>query len=84
LQANERRPGEALAALNVNVRELAVELVVGPLCATSFADRLTWFTGWDRSEMVGPANAMFLTWARIGAMPVPGVADRLGHQPGVR
>jgi len=78
LQANEGRPGEALAALNVNARELAVELVVGPLCAATLAANLTWFTGWDASEVVGPANAMLLTWARIGAMPVPDVANKHG------
>ena len=78
LQANEGRPGEALASLNVNSRELAVELVVGPLCATTLAGNLTWFTGWDTSDVVGPANTMLLTWARIGAMPVPDVACNHG------
>jgi hypothetical protein len=44
---NEGRPGEALAAVNIDPRRLAVELVVGPLTAHSLARGVDWFTGCD-------------------------------------
>ncbi len=47
LSLNEGRPGEALAAVNIDPRRLAVELVVGPLAAHSIARGVEWFTSCD-------------------------------------
>jgi hypothetical protein len=71
LAPNEGRPGEALAAINIDPRTLAVELVVGPLTAHSLARGIEWFTGCDMTALHGAANQMLQTWARIGRISVP-------------
>jgi hypothetical protein len=71
LSPNEGRPGEALAAVNIDPRTFAVELVVGPLTAHSLARGIEWFTGCDMTGLHGPANQMLQTWARIGRKNVP-------------
>jgi hypothetical protein len=68
---NEGRPGEALAAVNIDARRLAVELVAGPLTAHSLARGVERFTGCDMSDLHGPANQMLRTWSRIGQMNGP-------------
>lgn len=75
LQPNDGRPEEVLAAINVDARELAVELVVGPLCATRLAENLHWFTDWDATELVEASNRTLMIWARIGAMPTSAEAN---------
>jgi hypothetical protein len=69
----EGRPGEALAAVNIDPRRLAVELVVGPMTAHSLARAFEWFTGCDMSSLHGPANQMLMIWSRIGQVSVPSV-----------
>jgi hypothetical protein len=71
LSANEGRPGEALAAVNIDPRRLAVELVVGPLAAHSLARAVEWFTGCDMSSLHGPANQMLIIWSRVGQINMP-------------
>jgi hypothetical protein len=71
LSPNEGRPGEALAAVNIDPRRLAVELVVGPLTAHSLARGIEWFTSCDMSNLHGPANHMLRTWSRIGRINGP-------------
>jgi hypothetical protein len=71
LSSNEGRPGEALAAVNIDPRTLAVELVVGPLTAHNLARGIEWFTGCDMTGLHGPANQMLQTLARIGRINVP-------------
>ena len=68
---NEDRPGEALAAVNIDPQRLALELVVGPLTAHSLARGIAWFTGCDMSDLHGPANQMLRTWSRIGRINGP-------------
>lgn len=68
---NEDRPGEALAAVNIDPQRLALELVVGPLTAHSLARGIAWFTGCDMSHLHGPANQMLRTWSRIGRINGP-------------
>lgn len=67
LSPNEGRPGEALAAVNIDPRTLAVELVGGPMIAHNLARGIEWFTGCDMTGLHGPANQMLRTW---------GVSDR--------
>ena len=71
LSPNEGRPGEALAAVNIDPRTLAVELVVGPLSAHNLARGIQWFTGCDMTGLHGLANQMLQTWTRIGRINVP-------------
>jgi hypothetical protein len=73
LSPNEGRPGEALTAVNIDPRKLAVELVVGPLAAHGLARGVEWFTGCDMSSLHGPANQMLMTWSRVGRISVPAV-----------
>jgi hypothetical protein len=67
------RPGEALAAVNLDAESLARELVAGPLAAHSMAKGVEWFTGCDLSDLHGPANQMLCTWARVGKLQLPEV-----------
>jgi hypothetical protein len=71
LTPNEGRPGEALAAVNIDPRTLTAELIVGPLTAHRLARGVEWFTGCDMTGLHGPANQMLQTWARIGRINVP-------------
>jgi hypothetical protein len=71
LSPNGGRPDEALAAVNIDPRTLAVELVVGPRTAYNLARGIEWFTGCDMTGLHGPANQMLRTWARIGRISVP-------------
>jgi hypothetical protein len=71
---NEGRPGEALAAVNIDPLRLAVELVVGPLTAHRLAKGVEWFTRCDMSDLHAPAIQMLRTWARIGQMNGPVVS----------
>lgn len=71
LSPNVGRPGEALAAVSIDPRTLAVELVVGLLTAHNLARGIEWFTGCDMTGLHGPANHMLQTWARIGRINVP-------------
>ena len=71
LSPNEGRPGEALAAVGIAPRTLAVELVAGPLTAHNLAKGMEWFTGCDMTGLHGPANQMLQTWARIGRIDAP-------------
>jgi hypothetical protein len=68
---NEGRPGEALAAVNIDPRTLAVEPVAGPMAARRLARGIGWFTGCDMSRLHGPANQMLMIWTRVGQISVP-------------
>ena len=67
------RPGETLAAVNLDAESLARELVAAPLAAHGMARGIEWFTGCDLSDLYDPANRMLLTWARVGKLQVPGM-----------
>ena len=71
---NEGRPGEALAAVNIDHQRLAVELAVGPLTVHRLAKGVPWFTRCDMSDLHAPAIQMLRTWARIGQMNGPMVS----------
>jgi hypothetical protein len=71
MSPNEGRPGEALAAVNIDPRTLAVELVAGPMAAHSLARSVEWFTGCDMNSLHGPANQMLETWARVAQIKIP-------------
>jgi hypothetical protein len=70
---NEGRPGEALAAVNIDPQRLAVELVVGAMIAHRLAQGVEWFTGCDMSSLHNPANQMLMIWSRVGRISVPTV-----------
>jgi hypothetical protein len=72
--ADDGRPGEALAAVNLDPQSLALELVVGPMTAHSLAAGIEWFGGSDMSSLYGLANRMLLTWARVAQLEAPGSA----------
>jgi hypothetical protein len=66
---NEGRPGEALAAVNIDARTLAVELIVGPMTAHGLTRGIEWYTRCDMSDLHGPASRLLWTWSRIGRLP---------------
>ena len=67
LAPNEGRPGEALAAVNIDPRTVAVELVVGPLTAHSLARGIEWFTGCDMTALHGPPRTKCSRPGRVSA-----------------
>lgn len=71
MSPNDGRPGEALAAVNIDPQRLATDLMVGPLTAHSLARSVEWFTGCDMNNLHGPANQMLQIWARIGQITTP-------------
>jgi hypothetical protein len=69
-------PGQVLASLNIKADSLALQLMAGPLCASSLVVRLRCFAGWD-SEEIGPSIVrMLTTWGRIAGTPYPGPEQR--------
>lgn len=65
-------PEEAQAAINTNPRVIALELLVGPMCAVGLLEGLRWFTGWDVDDVSQPAVVMLDTWGRVAGVPYPG------------
>jgi hypothetical protein len=61
--------GERTAQINPTSDRLALELLVGPLCATHMIERLCWYTGWDTHQITEPVNQMLATWAHVAEIP---------------
>ena len=66
------RHGSPQVELNVPARTFALDLLAGPLCASTVIERLAWFTGWDTDDMERPVVEMLHTWGRIARVPYPG------------
>jgi hypothetical protein len=61
-------PGEALAAVNLESRSAAVELIAAPMSALNLAKGLEWFTGTDMTRLHKPANTMLQVWAHVAGL----------------
>ncbi len=64
--------------VNVGAQALALQLLAGPLCATTLIERLRRFFGWDTSEVDNAARMMLATWGRIGEVEYPGALSGQG------
>ena len=65
-------PGKVQTQLNVRAGELAQQLFVGPLCATTLVEHLRWFLGWDTAGIDRPVTYMTNIWCRISGIPSMG------------
>jgi hypothetical protein len=71
---NKGRPGEVIAAINIDARTLATELIAGPLAGHTLARRIEWFTGCDMSSLYEPGNQMLEVWAGVSKLQIPAAA----------
>jgi hypothetical protein len=73
------QPGHVLAPINMNARDFARHLIVGPLCASTLVEHLAWFAGWDIDDLSPLVIKMLHAWGRIAGVPYPG-ADLRRHR----
>jgi hypothetical protein len=64
--------GDEPGQINASAGSLAMELQVGPMCASSLAEGLCWFAGWDIDQVTAATTWMLHTWGRIAGVPYPG------------
>jgi hypothetical protein len=55
--------------LNSSAQGLALELLVGPLCAATLAEHLIWYPGWDCGTTRTLATQMVHVWGDIAGVP---------------
>lgn len=65
-------PGQVFTNLEVRADSLALHLMAGPLCATSMADRLCRFAGWDMDEVRPSITQVLTVWGRVAGTPYLG------------
>jgi hypothetical protein len=65
-------PGKVIIQMNLNARDAALHLMAGPLCASTLAEHLRWYFGWDTEPLDPDVIAMLHTWGRIAGVPYPG------------
>lgn len=71
--ASLRTPeGRSMTELNLTADRAALDLMAGPFCASSLAERLYPFMGWDIADIEPTVIAMLDTWGRIAGVPYPG------------
>jgi hypothetical protein len=65
-------PGKATVQMNLSARDAALDLLAGPLCASTLVEHLRWFFGWN-TEALDPAVCRLMhTWGRTGGVPYAG------------
>jgi len=61
---------------NITASKAALDLLAGPLCASTLVEGLFPFFGWDM-DLISPAVVRMLhTWGRIAGTPYPGPERR--------
>jgi hypothetical protein len=65
-------PGKVITQMNLSARDAALHLMAGPLCASTLAEHLRWYFGWDTETLDTVVIAMLHTWGRIACVPYPG------------
>jgi hypothetical protein len=64
--------GRAMVQLNLTASQAALDLMAGPFCASSLAERLYPFMGWAITEIEASVTRMLHAWGRIAGTPYPG------------
>ena len=65
--AGSGTPGRV--TLNSSAQELALELLVGPLCAATLVEHLGWYPAWDCDTARTLATRMVHVWGGITGVP---------------
>lgn len=69
-------PHAPMVQVNITADKAALDLLAGPLCASSVVEGLFPFFGWDM-DLISPAVVgMLHTWGRIAGTPYPGPERR--------
>jgi len=69
-------PHAPMIQVNITANKAALDLLAGPLCASSVVEGLFPFFGWDM-DLISPAVVgMLHTWGRIAGTPYPGPERR--------
>lgn len=69
-------------SMNATARDTALELLAGPLCASTLVENMLPYLGWDADAVNGSIPAMFGIWGEIAECPYPGPtspADEAGR-----
>jgi hypothetical protein len=61
--------GKIRVDLSASPQNLALDLIVAPLCAATLVNQLRWFLGWDSAEIGQASTRMLRTWGRVTAVP---------------
>jgi hypothetical protein len=67
VMAGSGTPGRV--TLNSSAQSLALELLVGPLCAATLVEHLSWYPGWDCDTARTLATRMVHVWGGIAGVP---------------
>jgi hypothetical protein len=70
VMAGSGTPGRV--TLNSSAQGLALELLVGPLCAATLVEHLSWYPGWDCGTARTLATRMVHVWGGITGVPAAG------------
>ena len=62
--------------VNITANKAALDLLAGPLCASSVIEGLFPFFGWDMDLISSAVIRMLYTWGRIAGTPYPGPERR--------
>jgi hypothetical protein len=62
-------PSKVTVTLNVAAPELAMNLLVAPLCALTLVEHIRWFLGWDVDDARAMGKRLLYTWVRIAGIP---------------
>lgn len=73
--------GTGSAGINATAKDTALELLAGPLAASTLVEYMVPWLGWDPAALNASIPAMFDLWGRIADVPYPGpVSGGLPHR----
>lgn len=65
-------PGKVSIEMNITAGELAQQLFVAPMCASTLINHLRYYLGWDTEDIDPVVTRMHATWCRIAGVPFLG------------
>jgi hypothetical protein len=74
--------GTGNAQINATAKDTALELLAGPLAASTLVEFMVPWLGWDATALNASIPAMFDLWGQIAGAPYPGpVSDGAPARP---
>jgi hypothetical protein len=64
--------GGVSVEMNITAGEVAQQLFATMVCASTLANQMRYFLGWDTEQLDAAATRMHATWARIAGAPYDG------------
>ena len=65
-------PGKVAVQMNITASSLAMQLLAGPLCASTLIECLRDWFGWDTAGVDPVVIRMLTTWGRVAGVKYPG------------